>query len=227
MSIQAGRYPGKPTGVASVYENDKHSLVLCMEISVEGETLKWFTTLATEKDGINTKTIDRLKACFGWNGVDPFWFVDSPDEYKEREVEVTIEMRAGTKNPEKFFPSIQYVDPPGGGAGAMPETGNRSALLAKYGSKFRAISGGAPAAPKAATAKKAAPKAAPAAPAEASTQDECWRLFCAKNEGKGEDALADAWFALLAKEVPGVDQGDFTPAQWGKVKKAITDDLPY
>ena len=215
------RYAGRPTGAASVYENDKGSLVLCMEIDVQGEMLRYYAAIATQDSGINTRTVANLKAMFGWDGQDPFWFVDHGADYAEREVSALIEMKAGTRG-DTMFANIKFLDPPGGGSGGgqMPESGNRAALLAKYGSKFRAIAGGAPAA----KPPPAAPKAPPTIRqimAPPSDQAACWARFC---ELGGTE---DGWFKAIAAAVPGVDQGDLTPAQWGLVLKHIeSDTLP-
>jgi hypothetical protein len=213
-NLQDGcRYDGRPTGVASVYENQNGNLILCMEIEVEGEHLRWYAALATAKDGVNTKTIERLKQMFEWDGIDPFWFVDHGADYTERAVVATIEIRPGTANPEKMFANIKFLDPPGGmGGGEVPESGDRNALLAKYGGKFRAVAGGVPAKPAPKAPPKAPPsKAPPTAPPSGKTSDQItvWQRFCELG-GTDKD-----WFGVLAEAVPGVDQGDFTPAQWG------------
>lgn len=222
-NLQDGqKYPGRPTGVASVYENEKGSLVLCMEIDVEGEMLRHYAAIATAENGINVRTVERLKAMFGWDGIDPFWFVDNGADYAEREVEATIELKQG-RNGDRFFANIKYLDPPGGGAGGgdMPAAGNRAGLLAKYGAKFRAIAGGVPAkpaAPPAPPVQKTLPPA-PAKPAKKSDQMECWSKFC---DAGGTEA---GWFKMLSEAVPGVDQGDLTPADWGRVLDHIQTDM--
>lgn len=229
--IQPGRYPARATGVASVYENAKGSLVLVMEFHVEGQVLKWLTTLATEDNGINTRTIDRLKQCFGWDGLDFFWFVEHPEDYIERDVEVTVVHRQGDK---ATFVNIAFVDPPGGNV-HLPVSGNKASLLAKYGSKLRAISGGTPAKPAAPAAKP--PKAPPAAPVKAvppspvpastpSNQMAVWGRFTEAHAGKSEDDISSLWFELIEQHFPGVDQGDLTPAQWGQLFDAI-DHIPF
>lgn len=229
--IQPGRYPAKPTGQSSVYENAKGNLCLAMELDVQGQFIKYITTLATEANGVNTRNIDNLKACFGWDGLDFFWFVENPGAYIDREVEATVEHNQGEK---RTFVNVAFIDPPGGGGG-IPASGNKAALLAKYGSKFRAIAGGAPAKPAA-----AAPKAPPAPPArppakppvkpatafKASDQAEVWAAFAKVNASLDEDALTAAWFAKVDELFPGVDQGDLTPVQWGQMLAAV-DGIPF
>jgi hypothetical protein len=219
------RYAGRPTGTASVYENDKGSLVLCMEIDVQGEMLRYYAAIATADSGINTRTVANLKAMFGWDGQDPFWFVDHGADYAEREVSALIEMKALDRGGQ--VANIKYLDTPGGGAGGgqMPEGGNRASLLAKYGSKLRAIAGGAPAAkPPAKPPVQASLPLAKGPPtlasiAKISDQGACWERF---NQAGGLEA---DWFKTLEAAVPGVDQGDLTPAQWGKVFEYIETNL--
>ena len=219
------RYPARATGAASVYENAKESLIVCIEVDVQGEMLRYYATIATKDNGINTRTVEGLKAMFGWDGLDPFWFSDHGADYAEREVEATIELKQGTS---ETFANVKYLDPPGGssGGGQMPAAGNRAALLAKYGSKFRAIAGGTPAA-KPAQASLPLAKGPPAKPptikslVNPSDQGACWARYC---ELGGTE---DKWFETLAAAVPGVDQGDLTASQWGMVLAHIeTNMLP-
>ncbi len=229
--LQPGRYPAKATGQSSVYENAKGNLCLAMELDVQGHYLKYITTLATEANGVNTRTIGELKNCFGWDGLDFFWFVDSPEAYSDREVEATIEHTQGTN---KTFVNVTYIDPPGGGGAGLPQPGNKAALLAKYGSKFRAIAGGTAAKPTAVPKPPAAPPQAPpsrppvkpAVAAKVSDQTEVWAVFAKANASMSEGELTAAWFAKLDELFPGVNQGDLTPAQWSEMLAAV-DAIPF
>jgi len=243
--VEPGRYPGRPTGGASVYENDKHSLVLAMDIIVEGLELRWWCTLATEKDGINERNIEHLKECFGaWDGIDPFWFQDNAAILPEYNLDVTIELRPGTKNPQRLFPSILYVDPPGKAREEMP-VGDRRALLAKYGAKFRAIAGGASASHRHPQPAHANPRPAPPAPGQMpvrgkvpakptrqqlpppSTEDACWSRWGEQNPTLTEKELQDGWFSMLDRVMPGKATGDYTPEDWGRVMADINDYVPF
>ena len=53
--LTAGTYMATPTGEASVYENEKGNLILCMEFHCEGEALRYYTALYTANDGVNTR----------------------------------------------------------------------------------------------------------------------------------------------------------------------------
>ncbi len=240
--VEPGRYPGRPTGDASVYENEKRSLVLAMDIMVEGLELRWWCTLATEKDGINVRNIEHLKECFdGWDGVDPFWFQDNAAALPDYSLEVTIELRPGTKNPQRLFPSIQYVDPPGKAREEMP-VGDRRALLSKYGAKFRAIAGGASAPhrppqhvhtnPRTAPGKSHARGAVPATPSRQytpppSTEEGCWTRWCEQKPTLTEKELQEGWFSMLDRLMPGKATGDYTPEDWGCVMADINDYVPF
>lgn len=243
--IEPGRYQGRPTGGASVYENDKRSLVLAMDIMVEGLELRWWCTLATEKDGINERNIDHLKECFGaWDGIDPFWFQDNAAALPDYNLDVTIELRPGTKNPQRLFPSILYVDPPGKAREEMP-VGDRRALLAKYGAKFRAIAGGAssshrPQQPAHASHRQSSPGPAPASargnvparPARQqmpapSTEEACWSRWVEQNQTMTEKEIQDGWFSMLDRLMPGKDPGGYTLEDWGRVMADINDYVPF
>lgn len=218
--LTAGTYMASPTGEASVYENEKGNLILCMEFTCEGEALRYYTALYTANDGVNSRAVETLKELFAWDGVDFFWFVDHPDELRVREVEVVLEMRPG-RDGDRMFPSIKYLNTPGQ-SGGLPAAGDRNALLAKYSAKFRAVAGGTPSV----APKPVPPQAPPAAPpppsVEPSDQMTVWQRHCELG-GTDKD-----WFNVLTKAVPGVDQGDFTPVQWGQALAYIEENtLPY
>ena len=141
MGIQDGTYAARP-GQARVYENDNGSLVLCMEVQIEGgPVLKSYHTLAKADGTLLTRTIDNLKAWSRWDGTDPFWFADN--DLTGFAVEVVIENQPGRTDPTRMYPTVKWVNPPGGGAGGgMAESGDRRTILAKYGGKLRANAGG-------------------------------------------------------------------------------------
>ena len=125
---------------------------------------------------------------------------------------------------------MKYINAPGGGGAAMTKPDAKS-LAAKYGSKTRAMFGGVPSAPKPPAAPKlpAAPKAPPAPPAPTgatSTMEEVWAKFCEYNNGKTELELYPLWAAAVEKHC-GKPQNDATPADWGRMLTAFTDNLPY
>ena len=143
MGIQDGTYAARP-GQARVYENDNGSLVLCLEVQIDGgPVLKSYHTLAKADGTLMTRTIDNLKSWSGWDGTDPFWFTDN--DLTGFAVEVVIENQPGRTDPNRMFPSVKWVNPPGGGGSGMAESDDRRTILAKYGGKLRANAGGVPA----------------------------------------------------------------------------------
>ncbi len=142
MNIADGTYAARP-GAASVYESEKGALVLALVVSIEnGPELKSYHTLVNRDGSINTRTVENLKAWSGWDGVDPFWFM--ANDLSGVDVEIVLVNEPGFQDPNKLFPKVKWVNPPGGGH-KMPGCADRSAILAKYGAKFRAVAGGVPA----------------------------------------------------------------------------------
>ncbi len=225
MNIANGTYRAKPRS-ASVYESPKSgALVLALghELAGGGE-IKSYHTLALADGEIRTREIENLKKWSGWDGSDPYWFMDA--DLTAFDVDLVIENEPGFNDPSKVFPKVKWVNPcGGGGAGGLPEASDRRAVLAKYGSKFRAVAGGVPvAAP--APVKPAAPSAPPArppaqAPARraAATQAGAWdRLNVLAGAMKREE-LEAVWFECV--DATGMDQADMTAEGWAQVTAAI------
>ncbi|MDD5704949.1 MAG: hypothetical protein PHR35_03430 [Kiritimatiellae bacterium] len=235
MNIQDGTYAARP-GAASVYESEKGALVLALVVKIEnGPELKSYHTLANRDGSINTRTVDNLKAWSGWDGVDPFWFMEN--DLSAAEVEVVIANEPGFTDPSKMFPKVKWVNPPGGGGGnKMPECADRRAVLAKYGAKFRAAAGGVPIAPVAAARKAEVgdPRSAGGPPAvrpvpvrpapvrpapSVATQAGAWARLCALGANLTQEQREEIWFAAV--DATGMDQVDMTPAGWAQVQGAI------
>ena len=140
MNIADGTYAARP-GAASVYESQGGALVLALVVKVaDGPELKSYHTLVNKDGAINTRTVDNLKAWSGWDGADPFWFMER--DLSNVDVEVVIANEPGFQDPTRMFPKVKWINPPGGGAGGVPEAADRRTVLAKYGAKFRALAGG-------------------------------------------------------------------------------------
>lgn len=246
ISIADGTYAARP-GAASVYETDGGALVLAILMQVaDGPELKSYHTLVNKDGAINTRTVDNLKSWSGWDGADPFWFMDR--DLSQIDVEVVIANEPGFTDPTKTFAKIKWVNPPGGGkGGGIPEAADRRSVLAKYGSKFRAVSGGAPVAARATTA--AAPTPAPfprpavrqpnlphreapptrppvAAPPElrkpaGATQASAWARLCELGASLTQDQREAIWFAAV--DSTGMDQADMTPEGWARVQSSVED----
>lgn len=231
-----GDYVAKTNGQIIIGEASTGALMADVPCVISQGDHAGFTCRAlvciAKKDGtIQTATVDNLKAAFGWDGVDPFWLMDRtfPD------TEFALNQCIHDEYESKTYFKVGWLNPLGGGKRIEPA--DRRSVLAKYGSKFRALAGGsAPAAtPKAAT--PAAAKPAPAAPPKkatpppaangpVATMEEVWTAFCEHHEGKTQDELYALWPKLLTEECGTDNNSDITPQQWGALKSKLVDNVP-
>jgi len=234
--MENGTYGARPTGQVHVGDHKNGCLICNMTFAFteDGSSIQ-HTFWMTKLDGsINTRTIDTLKEIFGWDGSNPFWLEEHGAELAEIDVELVVENETflGGDGVEHQSLKIKWVNAVGGSGGNQIANGDRKALMAKYGAKLRANSGGVPAA----VAKKSPPAKAPApkqlAPPEPSDIDSCWGFLTESTsmKGKTQDAHEDKWNAVITSVHGNKDQTTFTPQDWGAVMAAIKtqcDDLPY
>jgi len=247
MNIADGTYAARP-GAASVYESQGGALVLALVVKVaDGPELKSYHTLVNKDGAINTRTVDNLKAWSGWDGADPFWFMEH--DLSNVDVEVVISNEPGFQDPTRMFPKVKWINPPGGSGSGVPEAADRRTVLAKYGAKFRALAGGVPVVarpaqrsdaggqqsvgprPAAAATETARPAAAPypmrpvlpvpvRPPVIAGgTQAAAWGRLCQLGVNLTPDNREAIWFACV--DATGMDQVDMTPAGWAQVQAGI------
>jgi len=238
--MENGRYPAHPTGNVHVGDHENGCLICNMEFAFDAGGIITNTFWLTTKDGsINTKTIDKLKEIFKWDGADPFWFEDHAAELVEIPVELTVENETyiGKDEQQHTAPKVKYVDPVGGSSGGMKiANSDRKSLMSKYGAKLRAVSGGTPA------AKKATPPPAPkqpdlptppAVPKKAvllSDMNACWKAL---NEAMADKTRAEVeakWFEIIKDACGDKQQADYDPQDWGAVMaklKTTFDNLPF
>jgi len=173
MNIQDGVYNAIPT-VAAVYEkNDALKLeihfTLCDEqgnaytqTGTDGkeypmEKYKYYN-LVNAEGAVNTKVIEGICAWSKWDGSDPFWWTDAANVDAIGMVEVTLATQTWQG---KTYQNIEWVNEPGHsakhGGGKITESGDKAAIMAKYGAKFKAAFGGKPKAVHPASARVAAP----------------------------------------------------------------------
>ncbi len=62
-------------------------------------------------------------------------------------------------------------------------------------------------------------------PGPVSTLEECWDELCKKHPDEMREQVSERWFTLLGEVIPGKDQVDFDPQDWGKVMVQIG--LPF
>ena len=239
-----GKYVCKLNGQLVIYEAPTGSLCAAVpSVMVDsGFTFKHTMVLVKADATILTKTVDTLKAVFGWDGADPFWLMEnSADEGALRSVE--FEIVGGPETGDKggqYFKS-QWLNPLGGGM-KTPVAANRESVMAKYGGKFKALAGGAaPLANSATTGKSAPPVAqraatpqaapkiptAPSGPPKGATMEEAWAALNENNPGKDGVAIEKIWFDTIAKLFPNKSNTDLKLHEWGRLKAEFEkDELP-
>lgn len=215
--MEAGRYDAATTA-ATVYEKEG-KLLLAVAFNVAGTELKSYWVLFQKDGTANTKVIQKIREWSGWDGLDPYWFVDHAEAGIP--CEVTVEMEPGFKDQNRLYPKIKWVDR-AGGDGGMPQQANRAAVLAKYGAKFRALAGPQPVGeaprPPQPAPKPATPpvRAIPSAKVT-HTQASCWEALQAKCPELSAEALTELWFRLIGEK----EQDAMTPEDWAQVSASI------
>lgn len=167
--IQDGNYHLSPTkGIVS--ESQKGNLMVVLFFDVNGIELRGYNVLAKADGSINERTLYKLRQCFpGWDGTDPFWFMDN--DISGYTVEVVVENET---NEDGTFARVKWINPiGGGGGGASLEVADRRSVMTQFGNKLKTLAGGTPirpqAAPQAAVPKEGehippTPKVAPMRP---------------------------------------------------------------
>ncbi|MEI8292244.1 MAG: hypothetical protein WCH99_22465 [Verrucomicrobiota bacterium] len=239
-----GKYVCKLNGQLVIYEAPTGSLCAAVpSVMVDsGFTFKHTMVLVKADGTVLTKTIDTLKAVFGWNGENPFWLMEnSLDDGALRSVE--FEIVGGPETGDKggqYFKS-QWLNPLGGGM-KTPVAANRESVMAKYGNKFRALAGVAAGSQKPEVRSQNGPsgraplKPAPLAPppvtkppmvASPSTMEEAWAALNENNPGKDGAAIEKIWFDTIAKLFPNKSNTDLKLHEWGRLKAEFEkDELP-
>jgi len=221
---------------AIVSETEKGALQLALHCMVsEATDIVAYVYISSSKGEILTKNIDRLKDVFGWDGMDPFWFEDTNLSGIQFDITVEDEEYEG-----KIAPKVTWINRVGDTAGnGMGRSADRSAVLAKYGSRLRALKGGKPAARPAPAAKTpqstsaTVPQPAPVPhyaepptstngkPSKAtyppSSMQEVWEVLCKVGTEKGhsQEDCNTAWEVIVSRIG---DQDTMTPEQWGETK---------
>ena len=242
MLLENGTYRAGVKDVSVYLRGENERLTAAFKLVCEGKELVHREWLELNDGTISDKTIKRLRECFPqWDGS-----IETLEQgfcVQDVEVEVTVENEQDQENADKWWTRVKYMNPPGGGgrAATLPDKVSKATLVSKYGARFRALAGGAPAVAPGAMAGKpaarsasvtggAAPQAGPpirpstktAEPAaRPSSLEECWEALCKKHPDELREQVSERWFAMLEKVVPGKDQADFSPEDWGRVLAVI------
>jgi hypothetical protein len=225
-----------------VYESDKGALCLavpyCIAVADEATYTGKTTVTIVKGDGeVMTRSVENLKKVFGWDGQDPFWLTETDLTNVEFDVVGEQEQYVPPEGEPRITFRVKYLNPPGGGM-QMPQSADRKSILAKYGSKFRALAGPtkpAPAAPKPApkkeeekpapekpSAKKSPPgrsAVSPSVTAPTTTMDEAWAACQAANPQLDEEQQGEVWYAKVEEMFPGKTNSDLSIQQFDKLKE--------
>ena len=203
--------------------------------------------LISKTGAVNTKVVEMLqKWAKAWDGIDPFWFADANNLASIGMVKVTLETDAYTASDgtQKTYQGISFINALDDvrSSNRAIESGDKAAIMAKYGAKFKAAFGGKPKAVAPAAAKPAKPAAAkpaapvrpaaparpapaptapaPAAPAYANGIDganAAWDAVGAAHPNMAQKEIEDKWFATIDSICPGKDQADISGAEWAQI----------
>jgi hypothetical protein len=223
--MEEGMYPGT-TVAASIYEAASGAVMCSMVVDVNGSHLKGGICLVQKDGTLSERGFKDVQEIFGWRDWDWERWGQEPETFAGAAVQVKVETVQGDRG---AYSSIKYVNPAGGGQ--RLEAANAKGLAAKYGAKTRALFGGTPAAPGRPTPPKPPVVKPPPPPPQpqtvTSTMEECWDVFCKKNEGKPELELYGLWSDRVMAET-GKSQNDCGAQDWGKLMGSMTaDDIPY
>lgn len=249
MNLQNGTYAARPLA-ASITESKNGHLMAVVKFRIDnGPDLTFYSVIVKNDGTVNTRNVEDLKKWSGWDGVDPYWLMDT--DLTAIDVELVIANEPSITDPTKTWPAIKWVNPPGGGGGsALPEAADRRAVMAKYGAKLRALAGGTPLAAPVSPRPMAQAPTAPAAPydpqaqmpppgraedgppppaarppvrkppaAAAATQASAWALLNEKAGALPRDQVEALWFGFV--DATGMDQADMTPEGWAQVQAAV------
>ena len=237
-----GKYSCRLNESVVIYEASTGSLCAALPCVVtappayEGFSFKYTAVLVRSDGTILTKTTDTLKAVFGWDGVDPFWLMDQSQEgcpLRLAEFEVVGGPETGDRGGTYFKP--KWLNPMGGGQ-KKPEAANRESVLAKYGSKFKALaeSQNVPGATPATTREtRVLPPTIPRVPTtppptlQSATMEEAWAALNEANPGKNATAIEKLWFDTIGKLFPNKSNTDLKLHEWARLKAEFEkDELP-
>lgn len=225
--MQDGTYEGR-TIAGELYEAASGAMMAIITVDVGGERHKAWLTLVQKDGTVSERGIKNVQEIMGWQAWDWGAF-DRPESFAGKACDVVLATEPDQKG--EMRQRVKWLNPPGGGG---LQAADPKAMAAKYGAKFRAICGGvaAPVKPAAAVQpqlpKRAVPMAAPLKPTgPTSTMEACWQKMCESNQGKPQQELEAAWFALVERLFPGKPQTDLGPADWGLLLCELDDPLRF
>lgn len=234
--LEAGSYDAM-TEKFSVGPRKNQRLTLYHGFDVQGVKLVGQTYIEGNDGVISPAKIAQTKEAYPrWDGTIDQLFV--PENFEGQEVTISVineEFNNEETGKTGVYTKVQWINALGkeGGGAKIPEMADKNAMLAKYGSTFRALTpqpvkpaAKAPTAKAPAAAKPPAQKKGP--PVQKAqhdtlppTMEECWEV-CLKAH-KGVQPLAEArWNEVIA----GRDYDAINDDGWREVMQSV-DILPY
>lgn len=192
--------------------------IVVEEGSEKGKTIAAFVTLVDKDGTVQVNTWNKLLKIFGPHAEPAEMFAPGVDHADARfEIDVQDHTYEG-----KTTRRVQWINVPGEGPMPNVVASDVRAVKAKYGSKFRALTGGTPAKAKAPTTPQLPP--APPAPTEACTMQDAWNELNHSHAGKSPDDIKRIWFDAIRST--GKDQQRFTSDDWAALRNQFRDNVP-
>jgi hypothetical protein len=247
----AGTHIGKMNGPVVFAEASSGAFCIYLPVLLCESEIAWHgkhVMVLVNKDGeVQGRNLQTLKEVFGWDGkletaeehfagIDPYITFDLVCEHEEFTPEGKDEAVMGFK--------VKWLNVRGGGS-RMPAPIDMKSAIAKYGNKFRALSGGKPSpkpAAAAATPAKPAAKAA-ATPAKTppakggppakgaktaggqkptATLDEAWAACQAARPDLNDDQNGEIWYSKIEEMFgAGKTPDDLSIQDFGALKVAF------
>lgn len=224
-------------GERGVYETKGGALMFSIKCLIDQQTnITAYQCLVSKEGAVMQRTVDTLKEVFGWDGVDVMWLqeADLSQVQFNIKVDASVDSRDG-----KDTVTVSFINPLGGGSNG-PNKGDRNEIMAKYGAKFRALSGGSPMQqpqkpPQPQQQAQQQQQAAPPAPgvgtgsaltlpptAPPSNMQEAWDALCQNApEGTTQDGMTELWTQGIG--LIGKPQNSLSGNEWGLLKQAFVD----
>ena len=204
---------------ASPYIRGNGRLSMAFNFDVGGKEIIGRSHIELNDGSISEKSLKTLRECF------PDWdrsvaslfaserFVDTP-------LSIVIENEADPENPEKFYSNVKWINPVGKAVGAgMPAAASQSEIVAKYGARFRALSGGTPV--------QSPPREKTPTTQEPLGMNECWAALQQKMGDKPRKVIEKKWDAIIEKHAGGKDYDAITADEWSQIMAACSDNLSF
>ena len=190
-------------------------MICALECVIDEQTaITAYVTLALKDGSLSESGLKACREALKWPGGGLDTLIDHVESLS-REHQVSIVTEAEDYNGKQVM-RVKWVNALGGSNGGVKPWGDRKALVAKYGNKFRAVAGGVPvksAIPKPAAPPAPSPKPAPAPAPSGPPSDmmAVWKRLC--EVYPEQEKATEAWHKL--QEKAGKPQEQITPEEWG------------